>query len=183
MKEKDSLEQFIVENREAFDDGFPNPAIWSQIDQRINRRAIRRMTVLRTFTAVAAGIALLLTGALAGSLFFKTRASAAIAVLERTAPEFLETERYYQGEIQRKVTQLAGYAPKEMVLNDLEQLDQVMEELKEELVRAPRGAEQEIVSALIRSYQMKLSILELVMERLDGQESLTVQTKQNETSL
>lgn len=183
MKERDPLELFILENREHFDDAFPSLKVWNNIDQAVNRRSTRRLKVLRTVGAIAAGIALLLTGAFAGSLFFQAKDAQAVAILEQSAPEFIEAERYYQGEIQQKVAQLASYSPNDPVLKDLKQIDQVMEELKADLTRAPKGKEQEIVAALIRSYQMKISILELVMERLEQQESLTFKTKRNETSL
>ena len=41
-----------------------------------------------------------------------------------------------------------------------------MDELRLELEVAPRGAEEQIVTNLIRSYQIKVKILERVLERI-----------------
>ena len=60
-----------------------------------------------------------------------------------------------------------------------------MEELKEELAHAPRENAAAIVSQMIQNYQIKVQILERVLERLEAGEQGTkdLNTKQNEVSI
>ena len=75
--------------------------------------------------------------------------------------------RYYESEIDRRIQQVASYRHGASVLQDIEQLDTAMEELRRELRSAPAGKEDEIVENLIRSYQTKIAILERVLERIE----------------
>ncbi len=62
-----------------------------------------------------------------------------------------------------------------------------MEELRLELEVAPRGAEEQIVTNLIRSYQIKVKILERVLERIGSEvpvtEPVAKKKKSNEISI
>lgn len=183
MQTRDFLESFVLENREAFDREDPNPRLWKQIDHRLHGASIRRIKAIRTLRAIAAALLLLITGAVGGRLIGFKQSSDATAILQQTAPEFLEAEQYYQQEIQSKLTQLASYNPGETVFRDLDQLDQVMEELRAELARAPQGKEQEIIANLIQNYQAKIAILELVMSRLETNQSNYSKQNEHEVSL
>ena len=71
-----------------------------------------------------------------------------------------------------------------MVLADLEQLDLTMQELRQELLRAPKGQEEQIIENLIRSYQTKVQILERVLERVQStQQPNTLKPLDNEVSI
>ncbi|MBK6946750.1 MAG: hypothetical protein IPH16_00545 [Haliscomenobacter sp.] len=183
MQTHDFLESFVRENREAFDREGPDPRLWKQIDQQLHGPSMRRLKTVRILRAIAAALLLLITGAVGGRLVGYKQASDATALLEQTAPEFLEAEQYYQQQIQGKLTQLASYNPGETVFRDLDQLDQVMEELKTELAKAPQGKEQEIISNLIRNYQTKMAILELVMNRLETNQSDYAKQNEHEVNL
>ncbi|MBK8045440.1 MAG: hypothetical protein IPN20_11000 [Haliscomenobacter sp.] len=183
MQTRDFLESYILENQEAFDLEGPDPRLWKQIDHRLHGASARRLKGIRTLRAIAAALLLLITGAVGGRLIGYRPPSDAAAILEQTAPEFLEAEQYYQQEIQTKLAQLASYHPGETVFRDLAQLDQVMEELKTELARAPQGKEQEIIANLIQNYQAKISILELVMTSLKTNQSTYSKQNEHEVSL
>jgi hypothetical protein len=183
MQTRDFFEDFVLENRDAFDREGPDPRLWKEIDHRLHGASIRRLRVIRTLRAIAAALLLLITGAVGGRLIGYHPPSDAAAILEQTAPEFLEAEQYYQQEIQTKLAQLASYHPGETVFRDLDQLDQVMEELKTELARAPQGKEQEIIANLIQNYQAKIAILELVMTSLKTNQSTYSKQNEHEVSL
>ncbi len=119
----------------------------------------------RTLRAIAAALALLITGAGIGSYFAQQQA-VSIATIEGVMPEYSEMERYYQQQIQEKYQQLAAHDKTELVAGDLKQLDKVMQELKAELLKAPRGKEEQIVENLIQSYRTKIEILSRVLERM-----------------
>ncbi|MBK7338548.1 MAG: hypothetical protein IPJ00_21490 [Saprospirales bacterium] len=76
-----------------------------------SRRFCQAPEGIRTLRAIAAALLLLITGAVGGRLIGYRPPSDAAAILEQTAPEFLEAEQYYQQEIQTKLAQLALTTP------------------------------------------------------------------------
>lgn len=165
--QRDHLEQFILDKREFFDSATPGLQVWGEISQELDRRRYRRLILWKAGRAAAAVVALLACGALIGVYLFGNQIRQA-AALEKVAPEYAEVEEYYQQQIRQKYQQLAAYQREASVEKDLARLDEVMQELREELLVAPKGKEEQIVENLIQSYQAKVAILERVLERLQS---------------
>ena len=163
----DNLEKFITQNRDAFDDSIPSLKVWAAIDRAANKKEARRVKLWKQLQIAATVAVLLVSGGIVGSYLTQSgQANNAMAILQETAPEFFEMERYFQTQIDERVNQLVSYSPDDQVLKDLDQIDQAMLELKEELQDAPKGKEDEIIENLIQNYQMKVAILERVLERM-----------------
>lgn len=162
---RDSLERWIEDHRESFDEAVPSLKVWAEIDKRMSARHTRRMTIWRGLRVAAAVVALLFTGAVAG-LYLAGGPPPATTSLETFSPEYAEMARYYESQIDQRVQQLAAYQHGDAVLEDFEQLDALMAELRQELLSAPAGKEEQILENLIRSYQTKVEILERVLERI-----------------
>ncbi|HQU59040.1 MAG: hypothetical protein KDD02_04310 [Phaeodactylibacter sp.] len=163
--QRDHLEQFVLDNREAFDDAIPGLQVWGGITRELDKRRRRRLIAWR-ITQIAAAISILLVcGALLGEYAFNLRGRQT-ASLEQIAPHYAELEAYYQKQIQQRSTQLASYSYDASVERDLSQLDKAMQELREELAHAPKGSEEEIIENLIKNYKAKAAILERVLDRL-----------------
>lgn len=170
----DNLEKFIHQNRESFDDHIPSLKVWATIDRQANKKEARRIQLWKNLRVAAAVAVLLIAGGVAGSYLTQTNQNnSATAILQETAPEYFEMEQFFQGQINERVTQLVSYDPDAQVLQDLEQIDQAMKELKTELSTAPKGQEKEIVEGLIQNYQLKIAILERVLNKMET----TVPTK------
>lgn len=180
---RDNLEKFVVENREAFDREIPSLKVWAEIDKGLREQRSRRLPLWRSLSVAAAVLILLITGAAAGHYLGGAGADKATIAIEDIAPEYVEMAQYYERQIDNKVQQLAGYRQGESVLEDFEQLDNQMEELKEELLRAPKGREEQIVENLIRSYQTKVQILERVLERIQTTSQEKINTSDEEVSI
>jgi len=184
----DSLEQFIRDHRPEFDAEHPPLHIWAGIEHQLGRQqtpenAGRKTPVfsISRFKMAAGIAALLVVGFLAG-LGLARQQSSVMAGIESVNPDFREAEKYYNEQINTKIAQLASYnseaAP---VLKDLAQVDEIMEELRQELASAP--AEEQIVSDLINSYRTKLAILEKVLESISTKDTYQSKTQQNETGI
>ena len=181
--QRDYLEQFILDEREAFDGSTPGLQVWGEISQELDRRQSRRLILWKASRAVAAAIILLACGALIGVYLFGNQMQQ-YASLEKIAPEYAEAEAYYQKQIHQKHQQLAAYQRDDIVEKDLAQLDEVMQELRGELLVAPKGKEAEIVENLIQSYQAKVAILERVLDRLqEANPEITKPAGNEETSI
>lgn len=169
---KDKLEQFILENKTAFDDAVPSMENWmaieSQLDQEESRKtAIVRPMLIRRSLAIAAAIALLLFvgGMIGRQLTIREMAS----VVEQSIlfPELQEAERYYEAQVAERMKVLVSHKEAAYVLPDLEELDNFLVELKKELEQTPEAMQETVISNIIRSYQAKLDILEQVLKHLN----------------
>jgi hypothetical protein len=176
----DSIESFIAANRDHLDDAVPDLRVWSGIDQTLPaspRQAIKVQIGFgwqRSILRAAASIALLLTGVGLGLWYARhdDKAMAGMAMSD-VSHEYAELEQYYQRDIagkQVKLTSLNGSQSAE-IHEDLEQLDDVMTELRQELATVPPGNREQVVRAMIDNYKAKTAILQRVLERLEQTET------------
>lgn len=166
----DPLERYIREHREALDSEVPDLGVWAAISKATPTRAhIVRIGWQRSLMRAAAAIALLVTGLGMGVWYARSADPGAMAMSE-VSNEYAEIEHYFQGEIagkQQKLASFTGSQPAE-VHEDLEQLDNLMAELKVELANVPEGNREQVVRAMIENYKAKAAILERVLERLEA---------------
>ncbi|MFZ5941401.1 MAG: hypothetical protein ACOYXB_12590 [Bacteroidota bacterium] len=166
----DRLEQFVKENREAFDSHEPNPSLWLRISPSARKeRTSRRLRIMRYAAAAA-----LLISAFSAGFYYLGRSSASSAI-EQSAMyrELMETEAYYNSLVSQKYTELkpyfAGTPGMEEDLNkDMADLDQICRELKNDLKDDVDNVE--VIEAMIQNYRMKLEILEDLLNQLKQKE-------------
>jgi len=177
----DMLEDFIRENRESFDSEIPDLKVWANIVKETPGRAkIFGIGWQRTLLRAAASVALLVTGLGLGVWYARLGEPSAMAMSD-VSHEYAELEHYFESDIAVKKEKLAtftGIQPTE-VYQDLEQLDNVMTELKLELANVPEGNREQVVRAMIENYKAKAAILERVLERLE--ESTKTETLNSES--
>ena len=179
--EKDPLKAFIESNREAFDCEEPRQEIWEAIARNLPQEAVTRplqpapnasqskgiIRQLYPYWRKAAVACMLLTIGLLGGMLLADDRGPAVASNQQT-PEMqaLELERYYQREIDRRLSMVASYRPdpelrrelSDMTVSDFREM-QPMEEI-------PAGNERVVLQAIAQEYQAKLDALERVLERL-----------------
>ncbi len=173
---KDNLENFIIERRNAFDDKEPPKMAWKKIQKELQKdNKIPRRISLWNITKIAAAVVLLVGS---GFVFGRQSSSSAhLAEVEQNYPEFLEAKSYYEFEVNEKLAQLASYSYDASLEDDMSQLDAFMKELKAELEEAPKGTEEQIINAMISNYQTKLDILEKVLEAVKSTDKQTKSKK------
>jgi len=182
---RDSLEQFIHDHRDAFDDAVPNLKVWAEIDRKLQDAPARKGRLRSHWVklaTMAASIALFLTMGMGIGYYLSQSANTEPATLASVSPEYAEMERYFTNSINDRMARLANYEQGETVINDLEQIDEVMKELQEELRNCPEGGEEKIVENLIRTYQAKIAILERVLDRMEINQP-TENATENEISI
>ncbi len=177
---KDNFEQFVKNNREDFDMAEPKMEIWENIEQQLNAqhnvvplRAIKsekktiRMRVLRYASAAAIGLLLLTVGGVIGSYWTNNGNPMANneMSLSDVSDEYAEVERFYAQQVNMKIEELKQNQYDETILKDIAELDAAFKELKRELGNGPDMTDEEIIHAMIENYQMKIEILERVLER------------------
>ena len=175
-RNSDPLEQYIREHRSDFDCEQPRADLWGAISRDLDERSQaapargRVVSMWANYLRIAASVLLILFAGAAGGYYLNEaqQPDDTIASIEDVLPEYREMEQYFEGETQKQMAKLAAYQPDQVIVQDLEQLDQTMEELRRELQDAPKGTEAQIVESLIETYQIKLSILERVLERMQA---------------
>ncbi|HRI59654.1 MAG TPA: hypothetical protein PK228_08020 [Saprospiraceae bacterium] len=165
----DPLERFIREHREALDSEVPDLKVWANIVKETPAKAkIIGIGWQRSLLRAAASVALLVTGLGLGIWYARSSEPSAMAMSD-VSNEYAELEHYFQNDIAGKTQKLAtftGSQPTE-VHEDLDQLDDVMTELKLELANVPEGNREQVVRAMIENYKAKAAILQRVLERLE----------------
>ena len=176
----DKLEQFIHDNREAFDFGAPSLKVWADIDGALEVKKSKVRSLWRV-VGIAATVALLLVaGGVIGSALTQQSAGVEIASLEAVDPELAEIEDYYQQQFKEKYKVLTSVPHDETIDEDIDEIDQTMEELRKELVNAPKGTQQRIVENLIQTYKLKVQLLERVLQRLQTDQEINTKPKDDE---
>lgn len=179
------LEQFITQNRESFDTAVPDLRVWAGIEKTLDEAAgsaivgqpkpVGRVVGLsrnRGFRLMAAAASLLLVGAMSGFWFARQNQSQGpenqSIALVNISPEAAETERFYVRSISTKSQELAAHEyHNDQVEGDLAAIDQAMDDLKKELAHVPLARREQVVNALIENYQIKLKILEKVLNCIE----------------
>lgn len=183
-----ALERFICENREGFDTETPDLRVWSEISGALpeTKPTAKRIGIgwQRNLLRVAASIALLVVGVGAGIWYARSSGESGMAMAE-VSQEYAELEKYYEHDITDKKEKLAMFTGSQSadVMQDIDQLDRVMAELRQELANVPPGNRQQVVRAMIENYKAKAAILQRVLEHLgevqngDNQRKLSNETK------
>ena len=159
----DKLESFINQNREAFDDRIPRPELWERVQSEIKPSA-RRFRIGRSFWAIAAGILIVIMASGAIGYHFGGKN------LSDPDPQIAELEvarEYYQGQVKTRLAKLARLDHNSMVVQDIQEMDVFIDELRRELDEAPPQEIPELVNAIIDNYQAKIDILETVLSKLE----------------
>ena len=184
----DKLEQFIIDNRNEFDDLEPNPAIWDKIQKREPK------TVELNWTKVLVGAAAVAVIFVSSYIFFdyinRQNNVSLVAETEVVDPgdagmyeDLMEAAFYYTSQIEQRKQefyQLTGNdAPLREEINiELDDLDKIFRELKEDL--KDNADNEEVVVAMIQNYRLKLEILEEIVLQMEPAKE---NTKNNENEI
>jgi len=168
----DRLEEFVKQHREQFDLHEPDPSIWLKINPA-NAPVVREHRPMR-WLWVAAAIAVIFAGFTAG-IYFLTGSSAGEDLYSSDLfMEIRETEQYYSRMVSQRYDELRPYLAsdpvvEEMLTADMEELDEVCNELKNDL--KDNVSNPEVIEAMILNYRVKLEILEEVLNQLKEKEN------------
>lgn len=165
------MEDFVRQHRDEFDVREPDPSLWLKINpQNVVRKKDRRLAWLR----YAAAAAVLFAGLSAGIYFISGAGAGSDQLYGDLYREIMETEAYYTGLVNQKYDELQPLMTstpelKEELDYDLNELDQIYEELKEDL--KDNAGNPEVIEAMIQQYRTKVEILEDLLNQLKEKEN------------
>ncbi|WP_250631864.1 hypothetical protein [Rhodoflexus caldus] len=186
--EKDKIEKFISQNREAFDSEEPDAKVWASIQKGMQQGKSVRMVPLYRLWQVAASIILLL-GTGIGWLVYENRQlqknaastfptnDAVTVTLDQIAPELAEAEDFYTRQIQLKSDELSRYDLKKLGVGkdyetELKKLNEAYGELKNDFYKT---GSQRVVEAMIQNLQYRMELLNKQLEILEKVQKQTQQ--------
>ena len=179
---QDEFEKFVKDNKENFDTEVPSFQLWNNIEPQLNeqdktqqsplkivssaRRTIR-MKMVRYASIAAVGLLLLTVGGVIGSYWTVGGEPQVAGIsLGEVSDEYAEVEQHYAQQVNLNIEKLKKLNYDEAILKDIEELDIAFQELKQELGHSNEISNEEIIHAMIENYQMKIDILERVLNRM-----------------
>lgn len=182
----DNLEQFIRDNREAFDTAVPSLKIWAALDKKLPQPAIQKEAKrisIRRFLSMAAAVTLLIGFGVGIGFSLAPSPDQGVVTLSDLSPEYAEVEEYYSTQVNNKLARLANYKATtpdiQADLADVAELDQWMQDLQKELSIVPKSKEEAVVNDIIDLYKTKVAILEKLLDSI--QSSNQKNSNQHET--
>ncbi len=165
----DKLEKFISERREELDILEPSSDLWSRVEKIPGRKTY----LIKSVAARAAMILVLVSSSLllivfSANYFYNNNQLTSETGMER---DLSGTEKYYNIKMEmlmEKARPLLTANPglEEDLLSDIANIDSLCMEIKADL--KDQVSNQEVVEALILNYRFKVSILEDMLEMLEG---------------
>ena len=158
---KDRLEEFIRNNREAFDDKEPAEKVWTGIDASLG---LRRTSVWNSVALWRAAAVIFMV--LCGYLLIPKTSGPSIAK-ENSSAEFDDVEAYYFRQISEKVEMIDEFQKSEGLngfTHDFQQLEAMYMVLKEEMKTSPS---QKVKDALVLNLLVRIDLLNQQLHKLE----------------
>ena len=173
----DRLEEFVKQHREQFDLREPDPSVWLKINPEsapVEKVKVGRERRPMRWLRVAAAVALIFAGSSAGIYYLARGGAEADMYSNDLYMEMQESELYYGKLVSERYRELQPYLAADPVVGkmldaDMEELDEVMKELKEDLKE--NVSNPEVIEAMIMNYRLKLEILEDLLYQLKEKEN------------
>jgi hypothetical protein len=173
----DRLEDFVKQNREQFDLHEPDPSVWLKINPAsvpLDGTPVGKERRPMRWLRIAAAIAMIFAGSSAGIWFLTGERGEADRYSDELYREMQETEEYYTRMVAQRYNELRPYLASDPVANemltaDMQELDEVYKDLKEDL--KDDVSNPEVIEAMILNYRVKLEILEDLLNQLKEKEN------------
>jgi len=177
---KDSIKDYIDQNREAFDDQGAPDGLWESIESQLpEEKQEMKMVPLSRVWQIAAAAAILVAAAWVFSL--RNDSDPAVvaekpqeeqtdltdAEINDRYPELEEAGFYYRTKIEKVDRELDEYALSEEDLESVRLLETELADLRRSLGHQPD--DERVVEAMIGIYRHKLALLEELLSQLKNQ--------------
>jgi len=182
------LEKIISENKDAFDALEPKGGHFERFQSKLDNYHGKSRKISFSFVLKVAAVAVLvvLSSLWTYDTFISdqagTTSSDGMAATD-ISPEYREAEAYYASLVSQKYNEfdrlnLNDSIEKNMILNELSDMDSLYNDLQVELQANPN--DERVINAMISYYQLKIEVLNKIINRLNAIKP--IKTKQNEST-
>lgn len=177
----DSLEKFIVENKEHFNEETPRELVWDKIQSDISEKKKKKKPIQRYLIVSAAAIGLVLLGAWFG---MNTQMNDFERAINNSSfADYQETEQYYALQVNSYLDEINKIDPDHNIEQELIQLDEVYNELRNELMHAEIKNQDVIINAMIKNYKVKIGMLKRILEKNNKKNILNIDKINNDEKI
>lgn len=171
----DSLEKFVQDHRNEFDDLTPREGLFEGIEKRKTKGKTR---VLNVFFRSAAAVIIFAIGFFAHDYYSKfysvNMERQHASEMDSTYREFYEMQAYYTSQINDVKSEILLLSSSDsdisMEVNlEMEELNKIFEELQADL--DDQTNDTDVIEAMIMNYRVKLKMLEEMREQLSPTEN------------
>jgi len=175
----DRLRDFIGQNSESFNELKAPKDLWNNIEPQLEPNK-GPGNWLKWILAALCVIALVVTAYYWGSASKKKPTPQTEmqqmfdlqteALEYADIPDFMETQQYYDMQIQQVYVELLATDPDSALIQDISQLDAAQEELLQDLKEAEGFYKEHVLHAMIHNQQTKLNLLMDVLDQIKTSE-------------
>lgn len=173
----DRIEQYIKDNRSAFDQHEPPKFLWEQISEELETSDSKNNSLPKSLkdnivwlvARMAAVFALVLA---AGVVIGYHLSSDNNSIdMDRVA----KIEQQYIHTVNHRMNELRHYQLDPQLEGDLQQMDVEMGQIRNELRSDTYMNENDLIEALIQNYEKKIGILERVLTRMEDSGDIIIE--------
>lgn len=166
----DELKKIIGQNRELFDTAEPSTGHFDRFEKMLmNQQQTKTRTIVWPTLLKVASIAILviLSGLYLTEHFILNKIPVA-----KANPEFTEAQNYYMQQVDLRINEIKTIEKqlspeqKNMLLNEMTEMDAMYKKLQADYKAMPNDPR--IVQALLQHYQMKVDVLNNIINNLNN---------------
>ena len=164
---EDKFKSFVTGNRDEFEKyDLDLDLSWDAIADGLEEKAKAKPRNKKVWMSIAASVALLIMFSI--GLLYSSGGTDSQEALFASNPELAEAQAFYTSQIDYKMSLAQSKFSDERMFEDIKELDQAFAELKSDL--QDNADNEEVIIAMIENYQLKLKILDRVLEELQEDE-------------
>ncbi|WP_319480521.1 hypothetical protein [uncultured Draconibacterium sp.] len=198
MEKKDNIEKLILDNIETLNDNEPMEGHFARFEAKLNEQHKKKKTIsLNIILKVAAAIVFVFLATNQAFIYFSpnnqgifiSKTESASVTLASISPEYQEVEYYYTNSINTGMEQwdkwieegLISEDEQTMMNNELAEFEKLYQNLQKDLTANP--TDERVINAMLEYYQAKLSVINIIITKLEEVQLKTQEFEQETTAI
>ncbi|WP_372648641.1 hypothetical protein [Draconibacterium sp.] len=198
MEKRDNIEKLILENIETLNDNEPMEGHFARFEARLNEQHKTKRTISLNITLkVAAAVVFVFLATNQAFIYFSpnnqgifiSKTESASVTLASISPEYQEVEYYYTNSINTGMEQwnkwieegLISEDEQKMMNNELAEFETLYQNLQKDLTANPN--DERVINAMLEYYQAKLSVINIIITKLEEVQQKTQEFEQETTAI
>ncbi|WP_163324044.1 hypothetical protein [Draconibacterium mangrovi] len=198
MEKRDNIEKLILENIETLNDNEPMEGHFARFEAKLNEQHKKKRTIsLNMILKVAAAVVFVFLATNQAFIYFSpnnqgifdSKTESASVTLASISPEYQEVEYYYTNSINTGMEQwnkwieegLISEDEQNMMNNELAEFETLYQNLQKDLTATPN--DERVINAMLEYYQAKLSVINIIITKLEEVQQKTQEFELETTAI
>ncbi|AHW62386.1 hypothetical protein SAMN05444285_1478 [Draconibacterium orientale] len=198
MEKRDDIEKLILDNIETLNDNEPMEGHFARFEAKLNAQHKKKRTInLNIILKVAAAVVFVFLATNQAFIYFSpdnqrifnSKTESASLTLASVSPEYQEVEYYYTSSINTGMEQwnkwieegLISEDEQTMMNNELAEFETLYQNLQKDLAANPN--DERVINAMLEYYQAKLSVIYIIITKLEEVQQKTQEFEQETTAM